>query len=46
MPEKAQVTTLAAALLLPFVPALFRTSRIAWMHLDRRLDPHGPEGRE
>ena len=33
-------TVLAAALLfLPFVPAVFRASRVLWIHLDRSIDP-------
>jgi uncharacterized protein (DUF983 family) len=30
---------LAAVLFLPFVPALFRYSRILWIHLDQTVDP-------
>ena len=29
----------AALLLLPFAPLLFRASRILWIHLDRTVDP-------
>lgn len=29
----------AAVLFLPFVPALFRYSRILWIHLDQTVDP-------
>jgi uncharacterized protein (DUF983 family) len=29
----------ATALFLPFVPALFRYSRIVWIHLDQTIDP-------
>jgi hypothetical protein len=29
----------AAMLFLPFVPVLFRTSRIIWIHLDHAVDP-------
>jgi uncharacterized protein (DUF983 family) len=29
----------AALLFLPFVPAIFRCSRILWIHLDRTIDP-------
>ena len=29
----------AALLFLPFVPALFRYSRILWIHLDQTVDP-------
>ena len=29
----------AVALFLPLVPAIYRTSRILWIHLDRRIDP-------
>ncbi|MBI3448117.1 MAG: DUF983 domain-containing protein [Acidobacteria bacterium] len=28
----------AALLAIPFVPALFRYSRVLWMHLDREID--------
>ncbi len=41
-----RVVLLAAALLLPLVPMLFRYSRIGWMYLDRHLDPHGRERQE
>ena len=30
---------IAVAAFLPFVPALFRYSRIIWMHIDRAIDP-------
>jgi uncharacterized protein (DUF983 family) len=40
------VVLLAAALLLPLVPLLFRYSRLGWMYLDRRLDPDGKERQE
>ncbi len=33
------VLPLAVALLLPLVPAIFRYSRIIWIHLDRYIDP-------
>jgi len=29
----------AGLLFLPFVPAIFRYSRVIWMHFDRALDP-------
>jgi len=29
----------AAVLFLPFVPAIFRYSRILWIHLDQTIDP-------
>ena len=29
----------AALLFLPFVPAIFRFSRIIWIHLDQTVDP-------
>jgi hypothetical protein len=41
-----KVVLVAAALALPFVPALFRYSRIGWIYLDRRLDPDGKERQE
>jgi uncharacterized protein (DUF983 family) len=31
--------TLAVILFLPFVPLVFRYSRIIWMHFDRTIDP-------
>jgi uncharacterized protein (DUF983 family) len=31
--------TLAVVLFLPFVPMVFRYSRIIWMHVDRTIDP-------
>ena len=31
--------TLAVVLFLPFVPLVFRYSRIIWMHFDRTIDP-------
>jgi uncharacterized protein (DUF983 family) len=35
-----ELTALVAALLfLPFVPWIFRTSRVLWIHLDRTVDP-------
>jgi uncharacterized protein (DUF983 family) len=35
-----EATVLVAALLfLPFVPAVFRYSRILWIHFDRTVDP-------
>lgn len=37
--EKA--LTMAVALFLLFVPAVFRYSRIIWMHIDRTIDPTG-----
>jgi uncharacterized protein (DUF983 family) len=30
---------IAALLFLPFVPLLFRASRVLWIHLDRTIDP-------
>ena len=33
------VLVAAGLLFLPFVPAIFRYSRVIWMHLDRALDP-------
>lgn len=30
---------LAAVLFVPAVPLVFRASRVAWIHLDQRLDP-------
>lgn len=33
------VLALATVLFLPLVPAIFRYSRIIWIHLDRYLDP-------
>jgi uncharacterized protein (DUF983 family) len=33
------VVAVATALFLPFVPALFRYSRIVWIHLDQTIDP-------
>jgi len=33
------VLSLAVGLFLPFVPAVFRYSRIIWIHLDRHIDP-------
>ena len=33
------VFVLAGVLFLPFVPAVFRYSRIIWIHLDRYIDP-------
>ena len=30
---------IAALLFLPFVPLLFRASRVIWIHLDRTIDP-------
>ena len=33
------VFLLAAVLFLPLVPAVFRYSRIIWIHLDRYIDP-------
>jgi hypothetical protein len=33
------VLLIAAAYFLPFVPALFRYSRVIWMHFDRAVDP-------
>ena len=35
------VLAAAAILAIPFVPALFRYSRILWMHLDRAIDREG-----
>ena len=32
----------AVALFLPFVPLIFRYSRILWIHFDRYLDPGEP----
>ena len=32
---------LVAVLFLPFVPVIFRLSRIIWMHLMRQIDPKG-----
>jgi hypothetical protein len=35
-----EATVVAATLLfLPFVPAIFRFSRIIWIHLDQTVDP-------
>ena len=34
-----QVVLPAIVLYLPFLPAVFRYSRIIWIHLDRALDP-------
>jgi uncharacterized protein (DUF983 family) len=37
---RAEVAILAGAVLsLPFVPPLFRYSRVIWMHFDRIVDP-------
>jgi len=33
------VVLLAGVLFLPGVPFVFRASRVAWIHLDHRLDP-------
>jgi hypothetical protein len=33
------VLLVAGLLFLPFVPALFRYSRVIWMHFDRVVDP-------
>ena len=33
------VLVAAGLLFLPFVPAIFRYSRVIWMHLDRAIDP-------
>jgi hypothetical protein len=33
----------ALVVFLPFVPAIFRYSRILWIHLDRAMDPGEPE---
>jgi len=33
------VVLLAGGLFLPAVPLVFRASRVAWIHLDYRLDP-------
>jgi uncharacterized protein (DUF983 family) len=33
------IVLLAAVLFLPAVPLVFRASRVAWIHLDHRLDP-------
>ncbi len=43
LPGLSETGVLAAAmpLFLPFVPLLFRYSRVIWMHLDWALDP-GP----
>jgi uncharacterized protein (DUF983 family) len=35
------VAVLATLLFLPLVPIVFRYSRVIWIYLDRRLDPHG-----
>jgi hypothetical protein len=35
----AAVLVAAGLLFLPFVPAIFRYSRVIWMHFDRALDP-------
>lgn len=36
----AEIAILVAALLfLPLVPAVFRYSRVVWMHFDRMVDP-------
>ena len=32
---------LVAVLFMPFVPVIFRLSRIIWMHLMRQIDPTG-----
>ena len=34
---------ITSILFLPFVPIIYRYSRVIWMHLDYRLDPHSPE---
>jgi hypothetical protein len=36
------VLAIAALLFLPFVPFVFRYSRIVWIHVDRTIDPEGP----
>ncbi|MGQ0794523.1 MAG: DUF983 domain-containing protein [Deltaproteobacteria bacterium] len=33
------IISLSSALFLPFVPAVFRYSRIIWIHVDRYIDP-------
>jgi len=33
------IVLLAGVLFLPAVPFVFRASRVAWIHLDHRLDP-------
>jgi len=33
------VLLIAGLYFLPFVPALFRNSRVIWMHFDRVVDP-------
>jgi uncharacterized protein (DUF983 family) len=35
------VLTLSVAILLPFVPLVFRYSRVVWMHFDRWAWPRG-----
>ena len=35
---------LAALCFLPFVPMLFRYSRILWIHLDQTVDPEDERG--
>ncbi len=35
----------AILLYLPFVPAIFRYSRVMWMHFDRAIDPDSPRFR-
>jgi uncharacterized protein (DUF983 family) len=34
----------AAALFFVAVPAIFRYSRVIWMHFDHAVDPHPPSG--
>jgi uncharacterized protein (DUF983 family) len=33
------IFALASVAFLPFVPIIFRYSRVAWMHMDRMIDP-------
>lgn len=38
------VVLLAGAAYLPFVPLVFRYSRVAWLHFDRWFWPETPDG--
>ena len=37
--ELEWVVLVAGLLFIPFVPAVFRASRVVWIHMDRYVDP-------